>query len=176
MSSKKIPGRPAASRDPGGIRGGADLSRAIRQVLEARCVSAATVAAHLAGRGSKPTFYRLLTGQIARPRLDTFVELCAGLGVSPTELLQLAGWWPFGSRSTDPVDVRLRALFGQIQRLPPDAKRLAVAQVESLGPSWTALAGAGAGATRRPGRPGRSGRASAAGGTRRAGAHPRRPR
>ena len=115
------------------------LERAIKDVLRAKGLSPAAVAERMAGDRSKPTFYRLLTGQVTSPRLDTVVRLCELLQVSPTELLEMAGLWKFRHRSTDPLDIQLRKLVGDIQRLPADGKRLAVRQVESLLPSWKLL-------------------------------------
>ena len=119
------------------------LGEAIRRVLEAKEISAAAIADRMARDRSRPTFYRLLTGEITHPRLDTFVRLCELLQVSPTELLELAGLWTFHRRSTNPVDVRLRKIAGEIWRLPEPAKRVAVSQTESLLPSWRLLARGG---------------------------------
>lgn len=115
------------------------LGHAIKQVLDAKGMSAAAIADRMARSRSRPTFYRLLTGEITRPRLDTFVRLCGLLQVSPTELLELAGLWTFRRRSTNSVDVRLRKIVGEIIRLPEPAKRVAVSQLEGLLPSWKRL-------------------------------------
>src|SRR5579875_1832125 len=99
------------------------LKEAIRKTMDARGLPAAEVARRLGEDYDRATFYRLLNGSTTDPRLDTLIALCAALEISPTELLQLAGFWPYYDRLTDPIDLRLRDAFARLQVLATDEKQ-----------------------------------------------------
>src|SRR5579875_4214759 len=84
------------------------LAEAIKETMNARGLQTAEVARRLGEGYDRATFYRLLNGATTEPRLGTLLGLCRVLEVSPTELLQLAGLWPYIERPVDVLDVRLR--------------------------------------------------------------------
>lgn len=104
--------------------------------MNARGLEASDVARRLGEGHDRATFYRLLKGATTDPRLDTLLGLCRVLDVSPTELLQLAGLWPYITHTADALDVRMRDAFAQLQSLPPDDKRRAVSVVACVAECW----------------------------------------
>jgi transcriptional regulator with XRE-family HTH domain len=112
------------------------LAEAIKQTMNARRLQTAEVARRLGEGYDRATFYRLLNGATTEPRLGTLLGLCRVLEVSPTELLQLAGLWPYIERPVDVLDVRLRDAFAQLQSLPVDDKRRAVSVVTCIAETW----------------------------------------
>jgi len=114
------------------------LADAIKQTMNARDLPTAEVARRLGEGYDRATFYRLLNGATTEPRLGTLVGLCEVLDVSPTELLQLAGLWPYRDRLADALDLRLRGAFAQLQLLPTDEKRRAARIVSCVVESWGA--------------------------------------
>ncbi len=112
------------------------LADAIKQTMNARGVQTSEVAKKLGEGYDRATFYRLLNGATTEPRLGTLLGLCSVLEVSPTELLQLAGKWPYIERPVDALDVRLRDAFAQLQSLPLEDKRRAVSVVSCVARSW----------------------------------------
>jgi transcriptional regulator with XRE-family HTH domain len=112
------------------------LAEAIKQTMNARRLHTAEVARRLGEGYDRATFYRLLNGATTEPRLGTLLGLCRVLEVSPTELLQLAGLWPYIERPVDVLDVRLRDAFAQLQSLPVEDKRRAVTVVTCIAESW----------------------------------------
>jgi len=114
------------------------LAEAIKETMDARGFQTADVARRLGEGNDRATFYRLLNGTTTEPRLGTLLGLCRALEVSPTELLQLAGVWPYIERPPDSLDVRLREAFAQLQSLPLEDKRRAVSVVACVAASWEA--------------------------------------
>jgi transcriptional regulator with XRE-family HTH domain len=112
------------------------LAEAIKQTMNARRLHTAEVARRLGEGYDRATFYRLLNGATTEPRLGTLLGLCRVLEVSPTELLQLAGLWPYIERPVDVLDVRLRDAFAQLQALPLEDKRRAVSVVTCIAETW----------------------------------------
>ena len=112
------------------------LAEAIKQTMNARGLPTAEVARRLGEGYDRATFYRLLSGATTEPRLGTLVGLCQVLEVSPTELLQLAGLWPYRERPVDALDMKLRDSFAQLQLLPAEDKRRAVNVVSCIVETW----------------------------------------
>lgn len=112
------------------------LAEAIKETMDARGLQTAEVARRLGEGYDRATFYRLLNGATTEPRLGTLLGLCRVLEVSPTELLQLADLWPYRDRPADALDVRLRDAFAELQGLPFEDKRRAVAIVSAIAEVW----------------------------------------
>jgi transcriptional regulator with XRE-family HTH domain len=112
------------------------LAEAIKEIMDARGLRPADVARRLGGEYDRTTFYGVLKGATTQPRLGTLVVLCRALELSPTELLQLAGLWPYRERSVDTLDRQLRTAFAQLRILPFDDKQRAVAIVTCLAAVW----------------------------------------
>src|SRR5438067_1370569 len=108
------------------------LAEAIKEIMDARGLRTADVARRLGEGYDRATFYRLLNGATTEPRLGTLVGLCRVLEVSPTELLQLAGLWPYRDRPVDTLDLQLRNAFAQLRVLPFDDKRRVVSVVTCI--------------------------------------------
>lgn len=125
-------------RRPGtvGMEESVSLAEAIRDAMQARGLHTAEVSRRLGEGYDRATFYRLLSGATSEPRLGTLIGLCRVLEISPTELLELAGLWPYRERTSDPLDVRLRDAFSQLQVLPLEDKRRAVTVVACIAESW----------------------------------------
>ena len=115
------------------------LDRALKTSMDARELETREVIGKMQQRHSKATAYRLLAGATNDPRLSTFVELCKAVESSPTELLEMAGLWEFRERSADPLDMRLRKVFSEVQQLPASQKRVAVEQIHSIVRAWKAV-------------------------------------
>jgi hypothetical protein len=112
------------------------LAEAIKEIMDARGLRPADVVRRLGGEYDRTTFYGVLKGATTQPRLGTLVVLCRALELSPTELLQLAGLWPYRERSVDSLDRQLRTVFTQLRVLPFDDKQRAVAIVTCLAAAW----------------------------------------
>ena len=104
--------------------------------MEVRGWQTAEVARRLGEDYDRATFYRLLNGATTDPRLGTLISLCRALELSPTELLQLAGAWPYRDRAPDVLDSRLRGAFAQLRSLPIDEKRRAIRLVLAIAEAW----------------------------------------
>ena len=112
------------------------LAEAVKEIMDARGLRTADVARRLGEGYDRATFYRILNGATTEPRLGTLVGLCRVLEISPTELLQLAGLWPYHDRPVDTLDLRLRDAFAQLRVLPFEDKRRAVSVVSCIAESW----------------------------------------
>jgi len=115
------------------------IDQAIRTVMQARGVKMPELLGRL-GRRDRSTIYRLLNGDTQDTKVSTLLDLCAALGVSPNDLLGLAGLWGEGGRSGDPLDMRLRKVFAAVQGLPAPYKVVAVTQIERLAGTWQEVA------------------------------------
>lgn len=111
------------------------LHQAIRAVMRARGMKMPDLLAQMPQR-DRSTIYRLLNGDTRDAKVSTLLELCSALGVSPTDLLSLAGLWSDAGRSPDSLDVRLRRVFAIVQTLAAPYKLVAVTQVERLVGTW----------------------------------------
>jgi DNA-binding Xre family transcriptional regulator len=111
------------------------LDQAIQTAMHARGVTVAELLARMPQR-DRSTIYRLLKGDTRDAKLSTMVGLCRALGVTPNDLLGLAGLWSEPARSTDSLDVRLRRVFAMVQALAAPYKLVAVTQVERLVGTW----------------------------------------
>ena len=112
------------------------LAEAIKEIMDARGLRTADVARRLGEGYDRATFYRLLNGATTEPRLGTLIGLCQVLDVSPTELLQLAGLWPYRERPVDTLDLQLRNAFAQLRLLPFEDKRRVVSVVSCIAEAW----------------------------------------
>ena len=108
------------------------ISKAIRDLIEARGLRPVEVADRLEGKRNRATFYRLLSGDTNHPRASTLVGVCNALAISPNELLQFAGRLPYRERSLKLIDVELRRVFGEVQHLDEDDRRICLAALRSL--------------------------------------------
>lgn len=115
------------------------IDQAIRTVMQARGVKMQELLARL-GRRDRSTIYRLLSGDTRDMKVSTLLDLCTALGVTPNDLLGLAGLWGEGGRSGDPLDMRLRKVFAVVQGLPAPYKVVAVTQTERLVGTWQEVA------------------------------------
>jgi DNA-binding Xre family transcriptional regulator len=111
------------------------LHQAIRSAMSARGLKVPDLLARMPQR-DRSTVYRLLNGDTRDAKVSTLISLCSALGVTPNELLSLAGLWSDPARSADPLDVRLRRIFAMVQALAPPYKLVAVTQVERLIATW----------------------------------------
>jgi DNA-binding Xre family transcriptional regulator len=111
------------------------LHRAIRAAMEARGLKTPDLLARMPQR-DRSTVYRLLKGDTRDAKVSTLIGLCSALGVTPNDLLSLAGVWSDPERSSDPLDVRLRRVFSMLQSLASPYKLVAVTQVERLIVTW----------------------------------------
>jgi transcriptional regulator with XRE-family HTH domain len=111
------------------------LHQAIQSAMQARGLTMPDLLARMPQR-DRSTVYRLLNGDTRDAKLSTLVGLCTALGVTPNNLLSLAGLWNDPARSTDPLDVRLRRVFAMVQSLAAPYKLVAVTQVERLVGTW----------------------------------------
>jgi hypothetical protein len=68
--------------------------------------------------------------------MSTFVSICTALGVTPNDLLGLAGLWGETGRAGDQLDLRLRKVFALVQTLAVPYKLVAVTQIERLVGTW----------------------------------------
>ena len=103
------------------------LSEALRGLLDARGLRPAEVAARFGEQRTRVTFYRVLSGATANPRVSTLLELCKVLTISPSELLHAAGLLARRERSLEPIDLELRRTYADLQGLSDDDKRLCLA-------------------------------------------------
>ncbi len=113
-----------AAEPPPAILAAVSLSKALRGVIDARGLRVAEVAGRFSGNRRRVTFYRVLSGATANPRVSTLVELCKVLTIGPGELLHAAGLIHRRERSLEPVDLELRRAYADLQGLSDDDKRL----------------------------------------------------
>jgi len=117
------------------------LATAIKAAMRARGFRAAEVTNRMTAGDDNPNdrvaFYRLLNGATPEPRLWTFINLCTALGVSPTELMQMAEMWPYHERPTDPLDLELRAVFAHMLVLPVAEKGRVTALVAHVAEAYS---------------------------------------
>jgi DNA-binding Xre family transcriptional regulator len=111
------------------------LDQAIQTALRERGLKVADLQARMPQR-DRSTIYRLLSGETRDAKLSTLLALCRALGVTPNELLGVAGLWGGPGRSADTLDLRLRKVFGTVQALAAPYKLVAVTQVERLVGTW----------------------------------------
>lgn len=111
------------------------LDQAIHLAMRARGITVAELLKGVPQR-DRSTIYRLLKGDTQDAKVSTLLGLCKALGVTPNDLLGLAGLWNEPGRSTDPLDVRLRRVFAIVQGLGAPYKVVAVTQVERLANTW----------------------------------------
>jgi transcriptional regulator with XRE-family HTH domain len=111
------------------------IDQAIHTALKQRGLTVAELLARMPQR-DRSTIYRLLSGETRDAKVSTLVVLCRAIGVTPNDLLGLAGLWSEPGRSTDPLDVRLRKVFAMVQALAAPYKLVAVMQVERLIGTW----------------------------------------
>lgn len=111
------------------------LGEAISQISEARGLTSRDWGTKVGQDWDRAKFYRcyrLVTGLTTDPRISSVVAICESLGITVTELFQLAGLLPNVERSTTLVDVELRQMFRVIQELDDADKRLCVALLRTL--------------------------------------------
>lgn len=108
------------------------LGGAILAVMGSREMSATNVADRMESGRNRATLYRILSGATQDPKVSTFIDICRALEVSPIDVLQLASLVPHTRRDTDLLDIRMRQIFSQVQDMPDDLKRLAVAQIGAI--------------------------------------------
>ena len=108
------------------------IAKTVRDLIDARGLEPAEVAARIAGTRNRATFYRILSGDTPDPRLSTVVELCNVLAITPSELLRLAGLLEDQRRPPTLVQVGLRQAFGELQSLNENDRRLCLAILQSL--------------------------------------------
>ena len=101
-------------------------------MIDARGLRVAEVAAHFSENRRRVTFYRVLSGTTANPRVSTLVELCTVLRVSPSELLHAAGLIHRRERSLEPIDLELRRAYADLQGLSDEDKRLCLAMLRGV--------------------------------------------
>ncbi len=111
------------------------LDQAIQAALRARGLNVADLLARMPQR-DRSTIYRLLSGETRDAKVSTLLGLCRALGVTPNDLLGLAGLWSEAGRSADPLDLRLRRVFAMVEALAAPYKVVAVTQVERLVSTW----------------------------------------
>lgn len=125
------------------------LQQAIRTVMRARGLTPSQLLDRMPER-DRSTLYRLLNGDTRDARVSTLLELCRALGVSPNDLLNLAGLWADGGRPPDALEVRLRRAFATVQALATPYRLVAVTQVERLIGTWQEAADGVLGREREP--------------------------
>jgi len=111
------------------------LHQAIRTVMRARGLKMPDLLVRMPRR-DRSTVYRLLNGDTQDAKVSTLLDLCSALGVTPNDLLSLAGLWSAAGRSPDSLDARLRQVFAAVQALAAPYKLVAVTQVERLVGTW----------------------------------------
>jgi SAM-dependent methyltransferase len=110
------------------------LQEAIKATMSARGLKMPDLLACTPQR-DRSTIYRLLNGDTRDAKIGTLLAICTALGLTPNDLLSLAGLWP-DSRSNDQLDMRLRRVFVMVQSLATPYKVVAVTQVERLVDTW----------------------------------------
>jgi DNA-binding Xre family transcriptional regulator len=111
------------------------LHQAIQTAMQAKGLKMGDLLARIPQR-DRSTIYRLLSGDTRDARVSTLLALCSALGVTPDELLSLAGFWSEAERVLDPLDLRLRKVLTMVEGLVPPYKLVAVTQVERLMATW----------------------------------------
>ena len=108
------------------------LSEALRGVIDARGLRVAEVAGRFGEWRHQMSFYRVLSGRTADPRVSTLLELCKVLAISPSELLHAAGLLGRRERSLEPIDLELRRAYADLQGLSDEDKRLCLAVLRGV--------------------------------------------
>ena len=108
------------------------LSEALRDLIEARGLRVGEVARRFGEGRHRVSFYRVLSGATANPRLGTLLELCKVLTISPNELLHAAGLLGRQERSLEPIDLELRRAYADLQGLNDDDKQLCLAVLRGV--------------------------------------------
>jgi DNA-binding Xre family transcriptional regulator len=109
------------------------LTHAITQTMQAHDLTTAEVAKRWKPTQTRATLHYMLNGATQEPHLNTLLQLCVVLEISPSELLELAEVWvPDTPGRMGPDILRLRHAFGHIGTLPPDGKQWAVSLVTAL--------------------------------------------
>jgi len=103
------------------------IGATVLDLIEARGLRPAEVADRVIGTRNRATFYRVLSGATADPRVSTLLEICSALTICPSELLQLAGLYQNAGHPLKLIDVELGQAFGEIQQLDEDDKRVCLA-------------------------------------------------
>src|SRR5436190_21398217 len=96
------------------------LAEAINSVLKVRGLTRKELLDRLPQGASPWAVYRILAGKSIDPRVSTVLTICQALDVSPTELMQLAGTFPYRTRGAGAEEVRLRQAFRAVQGMTPD--------------------------------------------------------
>lgn len=107
------------------------LHQAIRTVMQAHGLKTPELLSRMPQK-DRSTVYRLLSGDTRDAKVSTLLGLCLALGVTPNDLLSLAGLW----NDADPLDLRLRRVCETVQGLASPYKLVAVTQVERLVDTW----------------------------------------
>ena len=107
------------------------LAEAVWNAMAAKGLIRRQLLERVTRESSRWAVYRILSGKSADPRLSTILILCQALDISPTELIQMAGFVPHIDRRSTSLDVRLRQAFSNAQALPIGLRELAVMQIES---------------------------------------------
>jgi transcriptional regulator with XRE-family HTH domain len=108
------------------------IGAATLDVIGARGLRPAEVADRLGGVRNRATFYRVLSGETADPRISTLLELCSALAITPEELLQLAELYRGGGHQLKLIDVQLRQALDETEPLDDDDKRLCLALLRAV--------------------------------------------
>lgn len=98
------------------------IRAAILEILHSRASTPAEMAERMSTR-NRATFYRVLSGDTADPRISTFIELCNALKIAPSDLLRLAGLYESDGSRLTVIDVELRHAFTEIQQLSESGKQ-----------------------------------------------------
>jgi transcriptional regulator with XRE-family HTH domain len=83
------------------------LRSAILGILDARSSLPAEMADRM-GTRDRATFYRVVSGDTADPRVSTLLEICAVFAIGPSDLLQLAGLYRQDEPRAGIIDLELR--------------------------------------------------------------------
>ncbi|MGI8551731.1 MAG: helix-turn-helix domain-containing protein [Dehalococcoidia bacterium] len=116
------------------------LQQALQAAMRARNLKVGDLLTRMQQR-DRSTIYRLLSGDTRDAKMSTLLAVCVALGITPNDLLGLAGLWQESGRSPDPLDMRLRRSFSSVQTLATPYKIVAVVQIERLVETWQDAAG-----------------------------------
>jgi len=107
------------------------LAEAVRSAMAAKGLIRRELLERVTRESSRWAIYRILSGKSSDPRLSTVLVLCQALDISPTELIQMAGFAPHVDRRNASLDLRMRQAFSSAQALPDGIRELAVMQIEA---------------------------------------------
>ena len=108
------------------------LSEAVRSLIEARGLRVAEVVGRFGEQRHRVTFYRVLNGRTANPKVRTLLEIRKALMISPSELLHAAGLLHWRERSLEPIALELRRAYAELQGLNDDDMRLCLALLRGV--------------------------------------------